>query len=40
MLTQADRRLAVLEERLQVTDQVMSESGTEVQSKLGQWETE
>ena len=39
-LTQADRRLAVLEERLQVTDQVMSESGTEVQSKLGQWETE
>jgi chromosome segregation ATPase len=39
-LTQADHRLAVLEERLQVTDQVMSESGTEVQSKLGQWETE
>jgi chromosome segregation ATPase len=39
-LTQADRRLAVLEERLQVTDQVMSESGTEVQSKLGQWESE
>jgi chromosome segregation ATPase len=39
-LTQADKRLAVLEERLQVTDQVMSESGTEVQSKLGQWETE
>ena len=39
-LTQADQRLAVLEERLQVTDQVMSESGTEVQSKLGQWETE
>ena len=39
-LTQADRRLAVLEERLQVTDQVMSESGTEVQSKLGQWELE
>jgi len=39
-LTQADRRLAVLEERLQVTDQVMSESGSEVQNKLGQWETE
>jgi len=39
-LTQADHRLAVLEERLQVTDQVMSESGTEVQSKLGQWESE
>ena len=39
-LTQGDRRLAVLEERLQVTDQVMSESGTEVQSKLGQWESE
>ncbi len=39
-LTQADQRLAVLEERLQVTDQVMSESGTEVQSKLGQWESE
>ena len=39
-LSQADRRLAVLEERLQVTDQVMSESGTEVQSKLGQWESE
>jgi chromosome segregation ATPase len=39
-LTQADHRLAVLEERLQVTDQVMSESGTEVQSKMGQWETE
>jgi len=39
-LTQADRRLAVLEERLQVTDQVMSQSGSEVQNKLGQWETE
>lgn len=39
-LTQADHRLAVLEERSQVTDQVMTESGTEVQSKLGQWETE
>jgi chromosome segregation ATPase len=39
-LSQADRRLAVLEERLQVTDQVMSQSGTEVQSKLGQWESE
>ena len=39
-LTQADRRLAVLEERLQVTDQVMSESGSEVQTKMGQWETE
>jgi chromosome segregation ATPase len=39
-LTQADRRLAVLEERLQVTDQVMSESGSEVQNKLGQWESE
>jgi chromosome segregation ATPase len=39
-LTQADHRLAVLEERLQVTDQVMSESGSEVQSKLGQWESE
>jgi len=39
-LTQADRRLAVLEERLQVTDQVMSQSGSEVQDKLGQWETE
>ncbi len=39
-LSQADRRLAVLEERLQVTDQVMSESGSEVQSKLGQWESE
>jgi chromosome segregation ATPase len=39
-LTQDDRRLAVLEERLQVTDQVMSQSGTEVQSKLGAWETE
>ena len=39
-LTQGDRRLAVLEERLQVTDQVMSDSGTEVQSKLGQWESE
>jgi hypothetical protein len=39
-LTQADHRLAVLEERSQVTDQVMTESGTEVQSKLGKWETE
>jgi chromosome segregation ATPase len=39
-LTQGDHRLAVLEERLQVTDQVMSDSGTEVQSKLGQWEAE
>jgi chromosome segregation ATPase len=39
-LTQGDRRLAVLEERSQVTDQVMSESGTEVQSKLGQWDSE
>ena len=39
-LTQADHRIAVLEERSQVTDQVMTESGTEVQSKLGQWETE
>jgi chromosome segregation ATPase len=39
-LTQGDRRLAVLEERLQVTDQVMTDSGTEVQSKLGQWESE
>jgi chromosome segregation ATPase len=39
-LTQADHRLAMLEERSQVTDQVMTESGTEVQSKLGQWETE
>jgi chromosome segregation ATPase len=39
-LSKADHRLAVLEERSQVTDQVMTESGTEVQSKLGQWETE
>jgi len=39
-LSQADRRLAVLEERLQVTDQVMSQSGTEVQGKIGQWENE
>jgi chromosome segregation ATPase len=39
-LTQADRRLAVLEERLQVTDQVMSQSGSEVENKIGQWETE
>ena len=39
-LAQADHRLAVLEERSQVTDQVMTESGTEVQSKLGKWETE
>ena len=30
----------MLEERLQVTDQVMSESGSEVQNKLGQWESE
>jgi chromosome segregation ATPase len=39
-LTQADRRLAVLEERLQVTDQVMSQSGSEVQNKIGLWESE
>ncbi len=39
-LTQADHRLAVLEERAQVTDQVVTESGTEVQSKLGLWESE
>ncbi len=39
-LADAGRRLAVLEERSQVTDQVMTESGTEVQSKLGQWESE
>lgn len=39
-LAQADHRLAVLEERSQVTDQVMTESGTEVQNKLGKWETE
>jgi chromosome segregation ATPase len=39
-LTEADHRLAALEERSQATDQVMSQSGTEVQSKLGQWETE
>src|SRR5262245_47742739 len=39
-LTEADHRLAVLEERSQATDQAMSQSGTEVQGKLGQWETE
>jgi chromosome segregation ATPase len=39
-LAEADHRLAILEERSQATDQVMSQSGTEVQSKLGQWETE
>jgi chromosome segregation ATPase len=39
-LERADHRIAVLEERSQVTDQVMTESGSEVQSKLGQWESE
>jgi chromosome segregation ATPase len=39
-LAQADHRLAQLEERSQATDQVMTQSGTEVQSKLGQWEVE
>jgi len=39
-LSAADQRLAKLEERSQATDQVMTQSGTEVQSKLGQWETE
>jgi chromosome segregation ATPase len=39
-LASADHRIAVLEERSQVTDQVMTESGSEVQSKLGQWESE
>jgi len=39
-LVQADKRISVLEERSQVTDQVMTESGSEVQSKLGQWESE
>ena len=39
-LVRADHRIAALEERSQVTDQVMTESGSEVQSKLGQWESE
>ena len=39
-LTQTDHRLAVLEERAQMTDQVVSESGSEVQTKLGRWESE
>ncbi len=39
-LAQADHRLSALEERAQMTDQVVTESGSEVQTKLGRWESE
>lgn len=39
-LSDASRRLGLLEDRLRMTDQTMSESGDEVQDQLGLWESE
>lgn len=39
-LADAEHRIATLEERSQMTDQVMTESGSEVETKLGKWESE
>ncbi len=39
-LAQSEQRIAVLEERLQVTDATMSESGKEVTDTLGKWQDE
>jgi septal ring factor EnvC (AmiA/AmiB activator) len=39
-LTDSQRRLAVLEERLQITDQTMSDADKEVVSQLGVWQDE
>ena len=39
-LSHAGQRIAVLEERLQVTDATMSESGREVNAEIGRWEDE
>lgn len=36
----AEARIAVLEDRLRVTDEVMSESGADTKSELGRWESE
>ncbi len=40
LLGEADKRLLRLEDRLQMTDQTMSEAGDEVQDQLGFWEDE
>jgi septation ring formation regulator EzrA len=40
LLAAADQRLLRLEERLQMTDQTMSEAGDEVQDQMGFWESE
>jgi len=39
-LTDSQRRLAVLEERLQITDQTMSDADKEVVSQMGVWQDE
>jgi chromosome segregation ATPase len=39
-LTEAQARIAVLEDRLRVTDQAMTETGEDTQEKIGFWETE
>ena len=39
-LASAEERLVVLEDRLRVTDEVMTESGEETQEKIGFWESE
>jgi chromosome segregation ATPase len=37
---QAEARIAVLEDRLRVTDEVMSEAGADTKNELGRWESE
>ncbi|MEM1232063.1 MAG: hypothetical protein AAGI15_16095 [Pseudomonadota bacterium] len=37
---EAEARLATLEDRLRVTDEVMSEAGADTKSELGRWESE
>jgi hypothetical protein len=39
-LASAEDRLVVLEDRLRVTDEAMTESGQDTQQKIGFWETE
>lgn len=39
-LVSASERIAVLEDRLRVTDEAMTETGQDTQQKLGFWETE